>query len=87
MAEQAADQLIDQLATDHQSAALNDVDRAIVDYSAKLTLQPSGIEPADVQTLRDQGLDDRAIHDLCSIVAYFAFANRIANGLGLELEG
>lgn len=29
---------------------------------------------------------DRAIHDACAIVAYFAFVNRIADGLGVDLE-
>jgi hypothetical protein len=27
-----------------------------------------------------------AIHDACAIVACFAFVNRIADGLGVELE-
>jgi alkylhydroperoxidase family enzyme len=41
---------------------------------------------ADIGRLRAAGFDDRAIHDLCAIVAYFAFVNRIADGLGVELE-
>ncbi len=41
---------------------------------------------ADVLALRTAGFDDRAIHDGCAIVAYFAFVNRIADGLGVELE-
>jgi alkylhydroperoxidase family enzyme len=41
----------------------------------------------DVARLRAAGFDDRAIHDACAIVAYFAFVNRIADGLGVELEG
>ena len=40
----------------------------------------------DVDRLREPGLDDRAIHDLCSIISYFAFVNRIADGLGVEVE-
>jgi hypothetical protein len=40
----------------------------------------------DVRELRHQGFDDRAIHDICSETAYFAFVNRIADGLGVELE-
>lgn len=31
------------------------------------------------------GFDDRAVHDMCAVVAYFAFVNRIADGLGVEL--
>jgi alkylhydroperoxidase family enzyme len=41
----------------------------------------------DIESLREVGLDDRAIHDACAIVSYFAFVNRIADGLGVELEG
>lgn len=40
----------------------------------------------DVEALRQHGFDDRAIHDLCAVVAYFAFVNRIADGLGVDLE-
>jgi len=41
---------------------------------------------ADLAPLRDAGFDDLAIHDVCAIVAYFAFVNRIADGLGVRLE-
>ncbi len=41
---------------------------------------------ADLDALRAHGLDDRAIHDICAITGYFAFVNRMADGLGVELE-
>jgi alkylhydroperoxidase family enzyme len=44
------------------------------------------MSPGDVAALRAQGFDDRAIHDLCAVTAYYAFVNRIADGLGVELE-
>lgn len=40
----------------------------------------------DLDPLRAQGLDDRAIVDLNQVVAYFNYVNRIADGLGVELE-
>lgn len=40
----------------------------------------------DVARLREAGFDDRAIHDICAITAYYAFVNRVADGLGVELE-
>lgn len=40
----------------------------------------------DGMALKEIGLVDREIHDLCAIVAYFAFVNRIADGLGVDLE-
>ena len=36
--------------------------------------------------LRDVGFKDRAILDINQIVAYFAYVNRIADGLGVDLE-
>ena len=41
---------------------------------------------ADIDALRTVGLDDRAILDLNMIVGYFAFVNRLADGLGVPLE-
>ncbi len=61
-------------------------DRAVLSYALKLTRVPASIGQSDVDALRSVGLDDRAIHDVCAIVAYFAFVNRIADGLEIELE-
>jgi alkylhydroperoxidase family enzyme len=36
--------------------------------------------------LRRAGLSDDAIHDVVAIVSYFNFVNRIASGLGIDLE-
>ena len=44
------------------------------------------ITEGDITRLRAVGFENRAIHDLCAIVAYFNFVNRIAIGLGVELE-
>lgn len=35
----------------------------------------------------DNILQIRTIHDACAIIGYFAFVNRIADGLGVEIEG
>ena len=58
----------------------------MLDYSVKLTLHPAAMNADDVLALRTAGFEDRAIHDICAIVSYFAFVNRIADGLGVELE-
>jgi uncharacterized peroxidase-related enzyme len=62
-------------------------DWALLVYADKLTRAPAAVTADDVAQLRAAGFDDRAIHDACAIVAYFAFVNRIADGLGVELEG
>lgn len=61
-------------------------ENALLAYAEKLTEKPATINADDIAALRNVGLDDRAIHDACVVVAYFAFVNRIADGLGVELE-
>ncbi len=58
----------------------------MLDYAVLLTHRPADTTEAEVARLRDHGFDDRAIHDICAITAYYAFVNRIADGLGVELE-
>ncbi len=60
--------------------------RAILQYAERLTLNPGDMGPEHVQALREVGLDDRAIHDAAQVAAYFAYINRIADGLGVDLE-
>lgn len=66
--------------------ALSAPDRALVGYAERLTVSPGSVTAEDIVPLRAAGFEDRAIHDACAIVAYFAFVNRIADGLGVELE-
>jgi len=65
---------------------LSAADRAMLDYAMKLTVAPATVAIEDVDRLRAAGFDDQAIHDICSVTAYYAFVNRIADGLGVELE-
>jgi len=56
--------------------------RAIVDYAAKLTRAPAEMTVADLQPLRDIGMDDLEIFDLTNAAAMFANANRLMQTLG-----
>ncbi len=69
-----------------EEAGVTDAERALLRYADKLTMTPGGMAREDVERLRNAGFDDRAIHDSCAIAAYFAFVNRIADGLGIDLE-
>lgn len=80
------DELVAHLKTDYTQADLNPADRAMLDYSAKLTLTPWDMTQGDLTPLREAGFDDRAILDMAQIVAYYAYVNRIADGLGVPLE-
>ena len=66
---------------------LSTSEQALLAYADVLTLTPQEVRLAHVDALRAAGYDDRAIHDACAIIGYFAFVNRIADGLGVELEG
>jgi uncharacterized peroxidase-related enzyme len=78
--------LVAALKTDYRQADLSPAERAMLDYAHKLTLTPWEMVEADVQSLRGHGFSDRAILDINQIVAYYAYVNRIADGLGVPLE-
>ena len=40
----------------------------------------------DVRTLEKKGLSQEAISDAAQVVGYFNYINRIADGLGVDLE-
>lgn len=71
---------------DWRTANLSEIDFALCVYAEKLTQHPEKMSEADVVTLRDIGLDDRAIHDATQVISYFNYINRIADGLGVEPE-
>ena len=58
----------------------------MLDYAAKLTRAPWSMVETDIAQLRDVGFSDRAILDIAQVVAYYAYVNRIADGLGVSLE-
>ncbi|MDQ3633113.1 MAG: peroxidase-related enzyme [Acidobacteriota bacterium] len=80
------DKLGEQLKQDFRSADLDAKDRAMLEYAAKLTLEPWNMKENDVAELRRKGFSDEAILDIVQITGYFAFVNRLADGLGVELE-
>jgi NAD(P)H-hydrate epimerase len=60
--------------------------RAILTYARKLTLTPAQITEGDLDRLREHGLDDRAIVDANQVISYYNYVNRVADGLGVQLE-
>ncbi|KAA3601480.1 MAG: peroxidase [Calditrichaeota bacterium] len=65
---------------------LNDRQKAIISYTEKLTKTPADMLQEDLLPLKSVGLNDKDILDLAFVVSYFNFINRIADGLGVELE-
>jgi len=78
--------LVTQLMTDFQQARLSAADHAMLAYAAKLTQEPWNMIEADVAALREVAFSDEAILDINQVAGYYAFVNRLADGLGVELE-
>ena len=55
-------------------------------YAVKLTQEPWNVEEADVQELRDAGFSNAGILDIAHVTSYYAYVNRLADGLGVNLE-
>ena len=81
-----SDDLKSALVSDYRTATIDDIDRCILEYVEILTLRPQDISEETVRPLRDRGVDDRTLHDIVQVTAYFNYVNRIADGLGVELE-
>lgn len=79
-------ELVDAMKRDPRRAPLNERYRALVDYALKLTREPQSLTEKDLEPLRRAGLEDADILDACQVTAYYAFVNRLAQGLGVELE-
>ena len=80
------DALAEAVEADWRTAEVDDRRRAMLTYAVKLTRTPAECTRADVDALREAGFEDGDILGLCEVVGYYAYANRIADGLGVELE-
>ena len=78
--------MLAEIELDFETASIDERQKAMLRYAAKLTLAPSTIEASDVAGLKELGLADADVLGLAECVAYYAYVNRIANGLGVELE-
>lgn len=85
-AEVADDEMVDRVAVDWTDAGLDEPTHALVVFAEKLTRSPSEVDTGDIEALRAAGHDDAAISSCVQVVSYFNYINRIAEGLGVELE-
>ncbi len=80
------DGLASRIEADYETAGLSGKRRVMLRYAEKLTREPSAVVESDVASLRREGFTDTDILHIVEVVAYFAYANRIADGLGIPLE-
>lgn len=65
---------------------MNSADLALHDFAEKLTLKPWAMKEADLDALRANGFSDEQLSDAVQVIGYFNYVNRIADGLGIDLE-
>lgn len=80
------DDLAARIEADYETAGLSGKRVAMLRYAEKLTREPSAVAESDVEGLRNEGFTDIDILHIAEVVGYFAYANRIADGLGIPLE-
>lgn len=78
--------LVEAIVCDYRNAPIVQAELGLLEFAEKLTREPSSSREGDVQLLRQAGWSDRAILEATLVISYFAFVNRIADGLGVELE-
>lgn len=81
------DELKARLTSDWRSVNLSETNRLILGYAETITREPHTIDQDYVNHLNRSGLSEQTIHDVAAVSAYFAFVNRMADALGVELEG
>lgn len=78
--------LADAIESNWRAAPLSDRRKAMLRYATKLTRSPADMTADDVDTLRQAGFTDRDVLDIVEVTAYYAYVNRIADGLGVADE-
>lgn len=85
--DERAREIRDALVSGSRDDVLERRERAAVRYAEKLTREPATVTAADIDAMREAGLDDGEILEVNQVASYFAYANRTASGLGVTTAG
>ena len=78
--------MAERIEADYETAGLDERRLSMLRYVEKLTRTPGKTTEEDVEQLRRAGFSDEDILQIAEVTAYYAYVNRIADGLGVELE-
>jgi len=78
--------MLARIESDWRTAGLSAKRISMLEYVEALTRSPTELTESNIGALREVGFTDRDIHDICEVTAYYAYVNRIADGLGVSLE-
>ena len=76
-------QLGEMLVTNYRVAPLSARQRAMLDFAHVLTTAPETMSEAHRQALRDAGFTEADLFDICEVVSFFNYSNRMAAALDL----
>ena len=71
------------LVMNYRAAELTPRQRAMLDFTAKLTEEPHKVIDADRQALRDAGFTDDEIWDIGAVASFFNMTNRMASAVDM----
>lgn len=71
------------IAHDYTQVSLSAKDKAMLAFSEKLTVNPSGMAQEDVDALRAAGFSDAGVLDVVYIASWFNHMNRLMSALGV----
>jgi uncharacterized peroxidase-related enzyme len=76
-------ELGEMMVMNYRVADLDPRTRAMLDFAWRLTETPHDIGEADREGLRAMGFSDDDIFDICDVVGFFNYTNRLAHGLDM----
>jgi uncharacterized peroxidase-related enzyme len=74
----------EQIAMNYRVARLSKRQRAMLDFTVRLTAEPWTIEEADRERLRRVGFTDRDIWDIAAVAAFYNMTNRLASATDMR---
>ena len=74
----------EQVVMNYRAARLNKRQRAMLDFTVKLTVEPWTIEEEDRERLRRAGFSDRDIWDIAAVAAFYNMSNRLASATDMR---
>ena len=74
----------DELMINYRSASLNRRHKLMLDFSFKLTENPSKVDNSDRNILREAGFSEEEILEIVEVASFFNMSNRIAAGTDMR---
>ncbi|MDE2579037.1 MAG: peroxidase-related enzyme [Hyphomicrobiales bacterium] len=74
----------EKIVMNYRAADLGPRERAMLDFSVKMTKESYAIEEADRAQLREAGFSERDIWDIAAVAGFFNMSNRVASAVDMR---